>query len=259
MTLPIMPARVSTKTSLRGPASAAPPNPALRRRARAIAHRLREFMGHPMHALELSPLDSLIGTILSQNTSDVNSGRAYDSLKARFPTWQAVLRAPEAELAQAIHSGGLENIKSARIQQVLLRLAQERGELSLDFLRDLPAEEARRYLLTVPGVGMKTASCVLLFSLGRPACPVDTHVLRVTKRLGLISPRTTMDQAHAKLESLLAAQDMLPFHLGLVRVGRQVCAPRRPRCDACLLDDLCPKVSVPNSSRPPAKVEGASD
>ena len=161
------------------------------------------------------PLDGLVGTILSQHTSDVNSERAHRSLRAAFPTWEAVLDAPDDALADAIRGGGLAGIKARRIKEVLARVLAERGDFDLAFLADLPLDEARAWLRALPGVGPKTAACVLLFDLGRPALPVDTHVHRVAKRLGLIGPRVSAEAAHTVLEAQLAPEDVFAFHVNV--------------------------------------------
>ncbi len=220
-----------------------------------ILRRLNRRYGRPSHARGGDPLDSLIGTVLSQNTSDVNSHRAFRHLKERFPTWADALAARPSQIARAIRSGGLGEIKSRRIKQILQEVARDRGRLDLSFLRRASLPEARQYLTALPGVGPKTAACVLLFSLGKPAFPVDTHVLRVSKRLGLLPPRTTMEQAHEVFEAMLdsggpgrkaawEADAMLALHLGLVRHGREICLARRPRCGLCPLFDLCPRIGV---------------
>lgn len=209
-----------------------------------VLRRLNRRYGRPVHARGGDPLDGLIGTVLSQNTTDTNSGRAFAQLKARFPKWEQVLAAPPSQIAAAIRSGGLADIKSRRIKQILRRLERDRGALDLGFLRRLDPDRARDYLVDLPGVGPKTAACVLLFSLRRPAFPVDTHVLRVSKRLGLIPPQTTMDRAHDIFPELVKPDQMLQLHLNLVRHGREVCAARRPRCRACTLAELCPRIGV---------------
>ncbi len=209
-----------------------------------ILRRLPRVATRPVHARRTNPLDSLIGTVLSQNTTDANSGPAFDRLKAKFPAWETAARAKPGQIAAPIRSGGLAEIKAARIKRILQQIERDRGRLDLSFLDRLPLSEARRYLTNLPGVGPKTAACVLLFSLGKPAFPVDTHVLRVSKRLGLIPPTTTMDRAHDIFADLLQPSQMLPLHLGLVRHGRQVCAARRPKCSICSLAELCPRVGV---------------
>jgi endonuclease-3 len=197
----------------------------------------------------MKPLDSLMLTVLSQNTTDANSGRAFEQLTARFPTWEAVLATPARDVADTIRSGGLAEIKSGRLKQILARIEEDRGRLDLSFLKRMPIGEARDYLLDLPGVGRKTAAVVMLFSLGMPAFPVDTHVLRVSKRLGLIPPGTTMDKAHDLFEDIVDAEVMSDLHLGLIRHGRTVCIARRPKCPACALMDLCPQVGVTGASQ----------
>ena len=197
-----------------------------------------------MHARRRAPLDSLIATVLSQNTTDSNSGRAFAQLKERFPNWEEVAEAPPAQIAAAIRSGGLADIKARRIKRLLRRIEEDRGALDLGFLRRLPLDQAREYLTGLPGVGPKTAACVLLFSLRRPVFPVDTHVLRVSKRLGLIPPTTTMERAHDIYREMLAPDQMLGLHLGLVQHGRETCKARRPQCGRCVLSELCPRLGV---------------
>jgi endonuclease-3 len=209
-----------------------------------ILKRLGRTRKRPTHARALAPLDSLMLTVLSQNTTDANSGRAFAQLQARFPSWEEVLAARPQEIAAAIRSGGLAEIKSRRIKQILRRIEQDRGRLDLGFLRRLPTPEVHDYLLGLPGVGRKTAAVVLLFSLHRPVFPVDTHVLRVSKRLGLIPPSTTMDRAHDVYAEMLEPDQMLDLHLGLIRHGREMCIARWPRCTVCLLRDLCPQLGV---------------
>lgn len=185
------------------------------------------------------PLDELIATILSQNTSDINSGRAFAQLRARYATWEHVLAAPLPELYETIKPAGLGNIKAPRIQNTLHAILERRGELSLDFLGDLPLEQSKRWLTALDGIGPKTAACVLLFALGKPALPVDTHVFRVSKRLGLIGPKVGADQAHTLLEAALPPETIYTFHIDMIQHGRQVCHAQRPRCDRCPLSDLC--------------------
>ena len=197
-----------------------------------------------MHGRRRRPLDSLIATVLSQNTTDTNSGRAFAQLKERFPTWEEVAEARPAQIAAAIRSGGLADIKARRIKRILRQIEEDRGSLDLGFLRRLSVERAREYLTGLPGVGPKTAACVLLFSLRRPVFPVDTHVLRVSKRLGLIPPTTTMERAHDIYREMLEPDQMLGLHLGLVQHGRETCRARRPRCVPCALSELCPRLGV---------------
>ena len=186
------------------------------------------------------PLSELIATILSQNTSDVNSGRAFASLVDTFGNLEEVARADVAEIAAAIRSGGLSQIKAARIKEILRLIWEERGSLDLSFLDSRPISEARAWLRKLPGVGPKTAGCVLLFSLGKPVLPVDTHVYRVARRLGLIAEGVSMEQAHGLLEAMVPPDDIYRFHMNLVEHGRTVCRSQRPRCAECVLREGCP-------------------
>ncbi len=186
-----------------------------------------------------SPLDVLIQTILSQNTSDTNSKRAFLSLQAAFPRWEDVASADISEIADAIRGGGLGEIKARRIKQALGEIQQRRGKLELNFLNELPLDGAREWLTQLPGVGTKTANCVFLFSLGRPALPVDTHIHRVAKRLGLIDIRTTVEKAHKLLGSLVPPDKVYQFHVLMIEHGRKVCKAQRPRCAECVLRQRC--------------------
>ncbi len=212
-------------------------------RARAINDALTAYYGAPapVHIeSRRDPLSELILVVLSQHTSDANSDRAFASLCARFPSWEAVRTAPTPEVADAIRSGGLATIKAVRIQRILNQILERTGRLDLEFLRALPLSEARAFLRALDGVGPKTAACVLLFSLGLPAMPVDTHVHRVARRLGLIAPRMSAEAAHDELERLVPAEDVYRFHVNLIRHGRQICKALRPRCASCPVNHLCP-------------------
>ncbi len=186
------------------------------------------------------PIDVLIGTILSQNTSDANSGRAFASLKASFDSWKAVASAPTEHIARVIKSGGLSQIKAVRIKQVLEQIEKEQGRISLDSLKSKTMAEAEDYLMRLPGVGHKTASCVLLFSLGKPSLPVDTHVFRVAKRLGLIDSRVSIEKAHSLLQEQIPPSKVYEFHIHMIEHGRRICHARQPRCNRCILRDTCP-------------------
>jgi endonuclease-3 len=188
-----------------------------------VARRLDAAYGPRLWRRHGSPLDELIETVLSQNTSDINTERAFRSLRERFSSWEAVRTAPVEEIADAIRSGGLANVKAPRIQAILESIVRERGSLELD------------------GVGPKTAACVLLFALGKPALPVDTHVHRVALRLGLIPPGTSAEAAHELLEALLGEDHdrVYAFHVEAIAHGRQVCTARRPFCERCPLTDCC--------------------
>jgi endonuclease III len=188
----------------------------------------------------LDPLEELILTILSQNTSDVNRDRAWESLRSRFPTWEALASARPRLVAAAIRVGGLANVKAPRILAVLREIRARRGELSLSWMYDATDEEVVAFLESLPGVGPKTVACVLAFSLDRRALPVDTHVHRVATRLGLLPPRTPSPRAHRILADAVPPPLRLPMHVGLIRHGRTLCRPGRPRCEVCPLRDLCP-------------------
>jgi endonuclease-3 len=211
----------------------------------AVHQRLTEVYGTPVNTHSgTDPLDELIATILSQNTSDVNSDRAFRRLKERFPTWMEVLEADPKEVYEAIKPAGLGAIKTPRIQQTLEEILVQRGELSLDFLADMEMDEARGWLCSLKGIGPKTAACVLMFALDMPALPVDTHVHRVSRRLGLIGPRISAEKAHYLLESVVPPKAVLPFHINMIRHGRRVCRALNPQCTGCPLYDLCDRVGV---------------
>jgi endonuclease-3 len=212
---------------------------------RALARRLERAYG-PAEKPRLDPLDELMLTILSQNTSDTNRDRAYQALRERFPDWEAVRTAPRAEVEETIRPAGLWQQKARTIQETLNAIHAERGGLDLSHLYDMPDEEVIEYLTELRGVGVKTAACVLCFSLGRPYMPVDTHVHRVARRLGLIPERATAEQAHELLnrDDSVPAELRFPFHIQLIRHGRGVCRAGRPACDRCVVADLCPKVGV---------------
>ncbi len=207
--------------------------------AAEIFRRLQTAYGAPTWRPHYAAMDELVLTFLSQNTSDLNSGRAFAALKARYPTWQAVLDAPTDELAATIRSGGLAQQKAPRIQKALRRILAERGKFSLDFLADLPVAEGLRWLTSFDGIGHKTASIVLLFCFGKAAFPVDTHVGRVTRRLGLAAERDTEETIKGIWERLTPAEWYFSLHLNLIRHGREVCHARGPACGMCALRDLC--------------------
>lgn len=210
-----------------------------RDRAAEIHRRLLAAYGEPTWRPYYRPLDELVLTFLSQNTSDLNSGRAFEALRARYPAWQAVLDAPVAELAETIRSGGLAQQKAPRIQKALRRILEERGDFNIDFLADLPVDEATRWLTSFDGIGHKTASIVLLFCFNKPAFPVDTHVGRVTRRLGLAGLKESEEKIKGLWERLVPPAWFYPLHLNLIRHGREVCHAQRPECEVCVLSDIC--------------------
>jgi len=211
----------------------------LRARIAEIGRLLEAEYGRPAPRRKLRPLDELILTILSQHTTDANSGRAFERLKEAFPSWEEARDADPAEIAEAIRCGGLARIKAARIKELLLRLSAELGALDLDFLCRTEMEDARRFLLGLDGVGPKTAACVLLFACDLPAFPVDTHIHRVSKRLGLIPPKASAKDAHQILEGAVPEGELFPFHLNLITHGRRVCKAQRPLCERCVLAPHC--------------------
>lgn len=219
------------------------PDPVVSREARVLAaeihQRLLAAYGAPTWRAHYQPMDELVLTFLSQNTSDINSGRAFAALKARYPVWQAVMAAPVAELAETIRSGGLAQQKAPRIQATLRRILAERGEFAIDFLADLPVDEATRWLTSFEGIGHKTASIVLLFCFNKAAFPVDTHVGRVTRRLGIAGPKDSEEKIKGIWEALAPAEWFYPLHLNLIRHGREVCHAPRPECALCVLKDIC--------------------
>jgi len=204
--------------------------------------------GEPTWRDPLPPVDELVSTILSQNTNDTNRDRAFAALRRAFPTWEAVRDAPKTAVIASIRSAGLANQKGPRIQKVLRAITQERGNLSLQFLAELPVEEARGWLMKFDGVGPKTAAIVLQFALGRPAFPVDTHIYRVSGRLGLRPQKMTVEQAHPHLSTLFEPESYYAAHLNLIRLGREICQARRPNCPKCPVRELCtfePKTKGP--------------
>lgn len=216
-----------------------------RRRLRTIARRLAAAYGEPPPPRRLPAIDELVLTILSQNTSDVNRDRAYADLRRALPTWTSVAGAPPRSIARAIRRGGLSATKAPRIRAALRSLRE--GGTDLDEPRALarvPDAELWDLLVGLPGVGPKTAACVLLFSLDRPYLPVDTHVHRVSIRLGLVGERTTAVRAQEELQAAVPPDLVYELHMGLIRHGRAVCVARRPLCSECVLADLCPRVGV---------------
>ena len=211
-----------------------------RRRVRTIAGRLAKRFGDLSPPRVTDALDELVLTVLSQHTSDLNADRAFADLKAALPTWEGVVAVPATELADVIRSGGLANQKAPRIQAILREIRAREGAYSLASLAVLTDAEARSYLTSLPGVGPKTAAVVLSFALGRDAMPVDTHVHRVTRRLGLIPPKTSAERADRLLHELVPDGLRTRLHVALIRLGREICKAPTPRCRGCPLNDLCP-------------------
>jgi endonuclease-3 len=211
----------------------------LAQRALQIHQALLAFYGEPTWRNPLPALDELVSTILSQNTNDNNRDKAFNALRARFSTWEAARDAPTADVVEAIRPAGLGNQKGPRIQKVLKEISAERGNLDLSFLMDLPLEEARAWLTKFNGVGPKTAAIVLCFSLGRPAFPVDTHIYRVTGRIGLRPQQMSVEQAHSHFETLFPPETYYAAHLNIIRLGREICHARKPHCAACPIREMC--------------------
>jgi endonuclease-3 len=211
----------------------------MKKRALKIHERLLEAFGEPIWRNPLPAIDELVSTILSQNTNDINRDRAFNALRGKFPTWEQVRDAETTEVIATIKTAGLANQKGPRIQQVLRAITKERGSLNLGFLGDLPTEEARTWLTKFNGVGPKTAAIVLCFSLNKPAFPVDTHIYRVTGRIGLRPEKMTVEQAHVYLESIFPPETYYAAHLNIIRLGREICQARKPNCPKCPIIKLC--------------------
>jgi endonuclease-3 len=209
------------------------------RRVRAIVRRLERHFGDLLPPRASDPLDELILTVQSQHTSDLNAERAFGLLRGRYPTWEDVVRAPVDELADRIRPGGLANTKAARIQAILREIHLREGRYDLSGLAARSDEEIREYLSSLPGVGPKTVAVVMGFAFGRETIPVDTHVHRVATRLGLV-PKTSAERAQRLLEAAVADPLKAPLHMGLIRLGREICRAGRPRCEDCPLFELCP-------------------
>jgi endonuclease III len=209
------------------------------RRIRAVQRRLRREQGEFAPKPRLPIIDEVVATVLSQHTSDLNSERAFAQLKTRFPSWEQVADAPVGDVADAIRCGGIADQKARRIQQILAAIEEREGRIDLDRLRGLDDQTVESYLVSLPGVGPKTAACVLVFSMGRAAFPIDTHVHRVAARLGWIPPNTTADKAYRLLAPAVPADIRYDLHLALITHGRTICRAQRPRCGDCALRDLC--------------------
>jgi endonuclease-3 len=222
--------------------------PPTRARVKRIRDRLREVYGIPLMAPHGDPIAELVLTVLSQSTNDRNRDVAYLRLRERFPSWEGVMQAPVGEIEEAIRPGGISKVKSARIKAILQALAAGDGrpsnhleqDLSLDWLPDAPLDEARDYLTSLPGVGRKTAACVLLFAYGLHDVPVDTHVSRVGMRLGLLRRGAPFDQLHDEMLALTPPGEGLELHVNLLRHGRRTCHARKPACGECALARMCP-------------------
>jgi len=232
----VTPRAVTRGAGVRKPRRREPSPKAITKRVIAALERV---YGRPWLGKRKDPLSELIFTILSQSTTDLNRDRAWESLHREFGSWEEVAGAPRARLERAIRVGGLAPTKSRVIREVLARVKKEEGSYSLDRLRGLSAAEVESHLLRFKGVGLKTIRCVQVFSLGQPAFPVDTHIYRITRRLGLVGPKASPETAHEVMQSLTPAEEVLPFHLNLIAHGRRVCKAGRPLCASCVLVRLC--------------------
>jgi endonuclease-3 len=208
-------------------------------RIQNVLTRLSEVYGYPAWRNPLPPVDELISTILSQNTNDRNRDLAFLALKQRFSSWVEVINADDLEIIETIRIAGLANLKGPRIKTILEQIMAERGNLDLSFLAELPLEEARDWLLKFKGVGRKTAAIVLQFSLNRPAFPVDTHIYRVTGRLGVRPEKLNLEQTHVLMERVIEPKEYYAGHLNLIRLGRETCHARKPDCVHCPVKDSC--------------------
>jgi endonuclease III len=236
--LAAMPAAKRAPNRPRRPRRGSRPSPAT---VGEIYRRLDERHGPLQPPRRLDPIEELILTVLSQNTSDVNRDRAFAAMRTSYPTWELLAQASPSDLAAVIKPGGLSNIKAPRILAILREIrARQDGSLDLGWMRDASSERVEQYLTSLPGVGPKTAACVLAFSLDRPALPVDTHVFRVARRLGFLDERTDAGRAHRVMEDLVPEELRIRMHVGLIRHGRTICRAGRPACEICPLQDLCP-------------------
>ncbi|MGB4594749.1 MAG: hypothetical protein WBI14_02455 [Anaerolineaceae bacterium] len=204
-----------------------------------VSERLTEFYGTPDLDHERTAVDELVLTYLSQNTNDINRDKAYASLKSQFATYEEVRDADPQEVKDCIRVAGLANQKGPNIQAGLRAISERAGEINLDFLKEMEIEEARGWLTNLKGVGPKTAAIVLVFSMGMPAFPVDTHVYRVSGRIGFRSQQLDVAKTHTYLESIGDPSQFGPLHLNLIRLGREICQARKPKCPVCPVNDLC--------------------
>jgi endonuclease-3 len=204
-----------------------------------IIRNLELAFGEPRNERRRDPLDTLINVILSQATSDVNSDRAFASLKRRFPTWEDALRARTSSIAAAIRSGGLANQKAAVIKNLLRQIREKHGALDLSFLCAMPTREAAAYLAQFRGIGPKTIACTLLFACGKEVFPIDTHIFRVLRRVGLLPDKCSAELAHAIMDQMVPRGKFYSFHINLIRLGRTICRPREPQCGRCPIVEYC--------------------
>lgn len=224
---------------MKSPRPGQKPDTHLIQKSQEVYRILEITFGLPEWRQPLSAIDELISTILSQNTNDSNRDMAFNRLKEAFPDWESVRDAQPEEVIEAVRPAGLANQKGPRIQAILRQISEERGSLCLDFLSDSSKEDAHAWLSRFKGVGPKTAAIVLQFSLGIPAFPVDTHVYRVSGRVGLLPEKLSVEAAHARLETLFLPEQYGPGHLNFIRLGREICHSRKPECERCPLYKIC--------------------
>jgi len=225
-------------------------------RIREVQRRLRAEQGEFVPKPVLPVIDEVVATVLSQHTSDTNSERAFAQLKASFSSWERVAAAPVGQVADAIRCGGIADQKARRIQQILAAISEREGRIDLGRLHDLDDAAAQAYLESLPGVGPKTAACVLTFAMGRAAFPVDTHVHRVATRLGWLPAKTAADRAHRLLGPMVPADIRYDLHVAMIGHGRAVCRAQRPRCGACVLNDLCAYGTAERGAAGPGSGDG---
>ncbi|MBT87365.1 MAG: DNA lyase [Gammaproteobacteria bacterium] len=204
-----------------------------------IIPKLKSEYFNPRWSKRLPPIEELIFTVLTQHTSDINAEKAFKNMMKNLKDFETVLITPKYEIAELIRQGGLANIKSERIVGILSEIKKRTGSLNIDFLGDMQMEEARDWLTSIKGIGLKTASCVLAFSFGFPVIPVDTHVHRVSQRIGLIKEKVSADLAHALLEDQIAPEERYGFHVLMINHGRNQCHARNPSCETCILNEEC--------------------
>ena len=214
------------------------------RRIRALNSRLDKIYGPFKPFRKMDGVEELIVTVLSQNTNDVNRDRAYKNLRSKFPTWDEILKAPQKDVEDAIRVGGLAHNKSIAIKKILSELKNRYGKFTVDPIVKLPIRDALDELKKLPGVGTKTAACVLVFSYGKPVIPVDTHVHRLSRRLGLAVEKASPDQVFEVLMEIVPDDIKYSFHVFIIRHGRNICHSRNPRCPECSLSDLCPSANL---------------
>ncbi len=232
---------------------------ALRKKYRLISDKLVATFGTPQWQPRYAPVDELVDCILSQTTTDANRDRAFAALKARFPDWETVRDAPTESVVEAIRPAGLANQKAPRIQNALRYITRERSSITLDFLAEMETDAAKAWLTAIDGIGPKTAAIVLCFAFGKPAFPVDTHVHRVSQRLGLIGEKVSADAAHALLEALIPPEEYYPAHLNLIALGRTICQARKPLCERCPLTAECAYFQANATSAKPKRQKTPKD